>query len=86
MRLPSLHVIPQSVCVSPSCAKKISSGVMLDTPPIVTVPVLDDVGVEYGVGLQLTEGVYVLLAFVVVWSVALRPVFLELIRRHREHE
>lgn len=59
---------------------------MLDTPPIVTVPVLDDVGVEYGVGLQLTEGVYVLLAFVVVWSVALRPVFLELIRRHREHE
>ena len=85
MRLPSLHVIPQSVCVSPPCAK-ISFGAMLDTPPIVRVPVLDDVGVEYGFDLQLTEGAYVLLAFVVVWSVALRPAFLELIRRHREHE
>ena len=85
MRLLSLNVIPQSVCNSPPCAK-VSLGGILNAPPIVRVPGLDDVGVEYGFDLQLTEGAYVLLAFAVVWSVALRPVFLELIRRHREHE
>ena len=82
MRLPAMHVLP--VCASHPCASLPSLRTILETPPIVHVPVLDDVGVEYGFDLQITEGAYVLVTFLVVWSLFIRPQLLEMARRHQE--
>lgn len=86
MRLPSLHLVPQSFCgVSPTCSgNDVTIETVLNTPPIVRVPVYDDIGIQYGFDLQFTEGAYLILSVFLFWITIVRPAILEFARRRRE--
>lgn len=86
MRLPVLHLVPQSFCgLPPSCSgDDVNIETLLNTPPIVRVPVYDDIGIQYGFDLQLTEGAYFILSVFLFWITIVRPTILEFARRRRE--
>ena len=78
MRLPTLHVVPK--CLAASCDARNLERILND-PPIVRVPVVDEIGIQYGFDLQLTEGAYVLVGFLFLWVGLLRPAILARRRR-----
>ena len=82
MRFPTLHVVPK--CVAASCGDALNLERILNDPPIVRVPVVDEIGIQYGFDLQLTEGAYLLAGFLLLWVGVLRPAILELARRRRD--
>lgn len=57
MRLPfrALQLFPSHGCLRPSCLHSV-----FDESPVVSVPVVDSVGIEYAFDVQLTQGFYLL--------------------------
>ena len=59
----SMHIFPRSIpCVTWQCFPQV-----LEMPLVERIPVLDDIGVEYGFDLAPTEGFLLLLAVFGLW-------------------
>ena len=82
MKLPLnvIHLVPASVCWSPSCVPAV-----LNEPPILSVPVLDTIGIEYGFDVQFTQGFYVIVAAYVTLRL-LQGALIEYVRARRDNQ
>lgn len=74
MRWPMLHA------VSPLATTPMAE--ILNAPPIQVIPAVDDLGIQYGSDLQLTQGLYLLFASTVLltWT---RRLVVDWVKRNR---